>query len=149
MQYLFWWWVAANDSEPCSAILAFVIPLAWIIGVIHFRESCLGRPGWARALFSYHIWGLLLIGGTVGGFAVLVRLVLQYGKRLYAAIPEGDLLAISAIAVLYVPALLSVVPRVYRLARGPLLPLQREVAIRIARDEVRKRLTREQRGLWR
>jgi len=47
------------------------------------------------------------------------------------------------------PAVYFWVRWLYRLATARLIPLQREVAVTIARDRVRRDLLRERRGLFR
>lgn len=151
-QVLFWWllWEGLRWKDPfdrmcagSTALLAFGPIPGWIYNAWRFRSSCLGKPGWGRALIGYHLWGLLLMVTVLGSLPLLLYLCLETPRRAGVSAP-------------YVPTLLSVtivvaaffgiwfwVKWVYRCATAPLMPLQREVAVTLAREEIRKKMMRK------
>ena len=156
LQYLFWAIVTAGFRRPgfpsgdifILAAFAFAPVLLWITGAIRFRASCLGRPGWFGALLWYHLWGFILLVSTIGGVAGFIYVIVRNSTRVLPALPQADLLAFVAGVAACIPIVWWWVPRIYRLATDPLTPLQREVAVKIAREDVRKRLARQQRSLF-
>lgn len=151
LQVFFWMLVFGELSRRrlssvdvvCPGILAFAPVLLWVFSALRFRASCLGRPGWLGALLWYHLWGIILLVSTIGGVGGSIYLVARYSGRILTTLPEGGLLAAVAAVVAFIPILLWWVPRIYRLATDPLSPLQREVAVQIAREHVRKRLAHQ------
>lgn len=130
----------------CAAEMA---PLVWIFSAWRFRASCLRRPGWGAALIAYHWWGLLLIVSCIGGAAGAIYLFGQSVGRIRRLFPAAE--ALVAVVGLSVVAVLIVfwAKWGYRLATARFQQLQREVAVRIARERIRKEMARRQRGLFR
>jgi len=128
---------ALQRGSP-TKVIADVIPLvlgvlgvavvvwAWYAG--QFRSSCQANPKWRSALAHYHTNGLAMLG------------LMLAGPALYAAtarlIPAARILLLVVFLVI---AIRFVVP-LYRRAIRCIQPLQRETAVTIARDRLRRAL---------
>ena len=138
---------SGTEDVCCPGALTLLPVITWFYSVGSFRNSCLGKPGWIGALVMYHVWGLLLIGTTIG-VPVLVFVLLLAQTRRVERLFSG---ALSVTYVVCCGGLVAVfvcwVPWAYRRATAALAPLQREVAVSIAREEIRKKMARERRGL--
>jgi hypothetical protein len=136
------------DAPDASAVFCCLIPTAlalasWLgLALGSFPKSCLDRPGWFGALMIYHFWALLLLGGFIG----LPAMMLIFSGRFFSWL-ELDrievLIAAGVIALaLYILAVIICVPWAYRRATRAMTPLQRDVALTIARTEIQRRLVR-------
>jgi len=109
--------------------------LFWSVPANAFRESCQGNPAWRSALWEYHRISLVVAAPLAS--AILLFGLLPHSQ---ARAMRGWILLIDAMLV--VGALVA-----GRWVRGELKriidPLQRETAIRIARETLLKRMTRE------
>lgn len=137
---------AAASVVYCLSIATALALASWLnLALVVFPKSCLRKPGWFGALMTYHLWALLLVIGVVGLpiFALALSPTLFRGLNLHRTDVQIAIVAGGAIALaLYVVGLVVCVPWAYRRATGAMAPLQREVAITIARTEIRKRLAR-------
>ena len=123
-----------------SVFLAAIAAL-WIGCMFHFRGSCQKKPEWLRAWLVYQGWGLLLLCSVAGPVAILLGLIFWISSRS----PHDPLPAWQQFGMMVLPlaALLSgticgaryICPRV----TGAIRPLQREVAVHIARETLRRR----------
>jgi hypothetical protein len=138
--------VVLPDARDMSAAYCLVTPAAlalasWLyLALVKFPKSCLGNAGWFSALMTYHFWALLLLAGFIGVPAV--GLILSGRFFRWLGLDRADVhIAAGAIALaLYILALITCVPWAYRRATRAMSPLQRDVAITIARREIQKRL---------
>lgn len=131
------------DAEP---IVYLGVPtlgalLTWIVGALRFRSSCLGRPGWLAALLRYQLVALLLVGviGVVFGCAVWAANA-SAGPLGVIDDSLAELLGGLVVFLLVLAAILWGLRPVHRWLRAPMEQLQRQVAVRIARDRIRQEL---------
>lgn len=134
--------VIALESWDPAALSCCGVPFAaavivWFGAMTDFASSCLGKPGWFRALMRYHFYGLVMS-------LVIVIAV--------AAAAFGGVLVVrsSPELVLWMVLLLVLigwlVPRGarwgHRKAKETMEPMQREVAVTLARQRIRRALAR-------
>lgn len=144
------WRLSRGDPlslEPFDLCLipAFITFVAWVLSAIRFRDSCKQNPAWAGVLLRYHLVGfgsVTLVLLVVFPFAWLVSVVTDASP----SAPKPSWLAIASAAAIAggsacVLAMLG--PRLSSLAKGEMEHLQREVAVQIARQTLRKKLMTE------
>lgn len=109
-------------------------PIIWLIAAVRFRESCLARLGWRRALLKYHLYGVVYCGAILGSF---------YGAGFIPSqLWESPLLLggfVIGICILIV--LGGRLAQGY--ARADMLVLQRDVAVDMVREALKARLRRQ------
>jgi uncharacterized membrane protein len=134
-----------NGPEPCCCGLPMLVALVgWVTSVVKFRDSCKNRPGWPRVFLRYHLLGLAAMG-VVFGFVLSAGLAVG---KLIDAIDKSDKAAFLysvCVLILIVGVLVALVvflPRLRCFARGDMDQLQREVAVEIARETLRKNLAK-------
>jgi len=156
LHVVFWslvWTGTATHFElngiVCEALPTLLATAVWYESCRRFRDSCLRKPGWGTALLMYHVYGLAVLVSTIGGVPLLVVQLIRFGDRYISAFPGSELVWLLVALMLGGPAVYFWVRWLYRLATARLIPLQREVAVTIARDRVRRDLLRERRGLFR
>jgi hypothetical protein len=118
------------------AIVPCVIaPWVWRSNAAKFRESCLGRAGWREALWQYHARSIplcLLVAGMVLAASPLHK---TFSWRL-------DSFLDACTPLLYL-GLLPVIGlggrHVHRGLRATLSPLQRDIAVALAKQEAQRR----------
>jgi len=136
------------------AVLLLVISAAvWIAGCYRFRASCLGKPGWKRALRKYHAYGLLIciIICTFLPLVFLIETWVEDGVRTGNRDRDEQIQMILVVVAFATGLVLTVVAAMwgYRRAREDLKPLQREVAVTLARERLRRTLrTRHREGIF-
>lgn len=115
-------------------VLLIVLAAIWLSAALRFRNNCLRREGWRLALAKYHLLALTICAGEIGLIAAVMWADsgTGWGRALIRPTLLIGSLAILAWAVM----------RGYRWAVDSIRPLQREVAVRLARDYLRKRLSR-------
>lgn len=129
----------------CAGAL-FVCGLIWFIYCLSFRKSCLGKVGWSNALLRYHLFGVLTVLVTFGPLFTVITV----GVRL-AFSPSGLSLGViqtligAVLFIAFVWGELVAICWSYAQARLEMEPLQREVAVTLARDVLRKKLFRSKR----
>jgi len=127
-------------SDICLATPVLASILVWSSRVVSFRKSCRARPGWAEVLWVYHVYGLslsLAVGGLLLSPLITHSLISSRAGALRTLIPvlEG-LIALPA-------AFLTIIflgQRAHRRLKEAMEPLQRDVAVTIARGLLRRRL---------
>jgi len=131
------------DAEPivCLGVPTFGALLTWIVGALRFRSSCLGRPGWLAALLRYQLVALLLVGviGVVFGCTVWVVNLSAGSVGVFDNL-AAYLLGVLVAFLLILAVILWGLRPVHRWLRVPMEQLQRQVAVRIARDRIRQEL---------
>jgi len=121
--------------------------IVWTASMVVFRKSCVGKPGWGGVLLHYHLYGLLLcslvVAWAVAGSWLLSEGALPYGgnrmRILEAACGLG----------LWITLILTLFLRLrgfHRRLTEPMRVLQREVAVTVARDAMRRRMVHPRRG---
>jgi hypothetical protein len=132
-----------------TGVPALACVIAWSVGLGRFRSSCLAQRGWGRMLLAYHLWGLLLVTAVVG---VMTLGVWSLSPLTAVSRSLNDRLIFSAamivLCVLIVLAVRAVVRPLHARLTGPMRSLQREVAVTLARDAIRRRLAQQRRGLF-
>jgi hypothetical protein len=126
----------ANTSFCCGGTL-LVPAIVWLGGISEFATSCMGKPGWFRVLMRYHFYGVTMAAIVVAAVAG-IALPLFYNVR-------SDWQFLLIVTILIFAIVLSVPPVsrwAHRRAREGLEPLQREVAVKLARDRIRRQLRR-------
>jgi hypothetical protein len=151
---VFAWFDIVNLLEVTTASKTYclLVPTAlaltsWLyLALVAFPKGCLRKPGWFAALMVYHFWALLLVVGVIVLPILVCILSANFFHRLGVIRVEVKLGAAVIGVALYILALRTCVPWAYRRATKAMTPLQREVAVTIARTEIRKRLARKPRN---
>lgn len=144
----------SRHGPQLGAILCCGLPLVvsivvWILAASVFRTSCMGNPNWVAALRLYHTYGLLLcivIAGLIlagTGNALSVR---SGGPARFGTITDA-IVGLAAIAAA-VAVLVVLGQRAHRRLRAIIEPMQRDVAVKIARQRLRARMGRAPRTGW-
>jgi hypothetical protein len=134
------------DELLCFLIPTAVAVIVWIVCVVGFRKSCRARPGWEGVLWHYHVYALglcVLVGGPL-----LVPLILfgasvdHYNSTLisYFVVALAVALSVSLLVIF------TLGRKAHRKLKAILEPLQREAAVNIAREILRRRIAR--RRVW-
>lgn len=132
----------------CSVMLLVFSPVAWFVSARVFRESCLGRPGWKDALWRYHVYALaiviplLAVVLLIWSLPDLVPVNMRFAFRRKGA---------GLTALMWLPVFALVLiggPWAQRRVRAIIEPLQRDVAVKLAKMELKHRLGRSQ-GVYR
>jgi hypothetical protein len=122
-------------SPPPLWIWVFLISLillaviGWVVGVLIFRSSCMGKVGWVTALASFHLYGTLV---AASGVAAIVAVLWAYAV-LNTSPPHVPILEVGA-SGLVVAASRVAWRWLYGRAKATIAPLQRECAARLARE---------------
>jgi hypothetical protein len=115
-----------------------LVPL-WFHGVTQFSLSCMEKPGWAQVLIEYHIYGV--------GLCVLI--MASFGLSLfYAMRPRGHEVSPFVIVAILVAGFIGVVtlaPQARRRCKAKMDALQREVAVKLAGEYLRRKLSKGRR----
>ena len=155
---VFWYglWTSAlfgfrgADELLWFGVFAAFFSLVWFNRAASFRSSCLGKFGWKAALAKYHFYGLLLSGLICGLIIAGAWVTWCLADRHF----QGELFAlvfVGGTALLCLAIILTVrrtLRGLHRRLTETLHVLQREVAVTIAREESRKRMAREHRGMF-
>ncbi len=139
----------SNQNGPVElwtalGILAFGAVALWIAGLFRFRSSCMRRPGWGNALVLYHLVGLIGIPTTIGSMGAVLYLAFQAFER--GGLLIGIITCIVGLAAAAGALLLFC--GLYRWLKAILEPLQRDVAVEIARRKTRERLVQRHGGMF-
>jgi hypothetical protein len=129
----------SHSYATCGGIAPIICLGVWITSCVRFARYCLHKPGWFDRLLAYHFWALLLavviVGAIAGPCGLLWYLLGRWSYR-YAVIP-AIMLAGGVPIILLIP---RVAKPLHRRLMGTIEPLQREVAVTLIRDLMRRRL---------
>ncbi|GEM_PF-804266 len=119
-------------------VLAFTLGTL-VTTALQFRYSCRKQRGWLTTLLRFH-------AVTLGLIATIVALFLGGGLLAMSRLPRwhgsGFAVVMSLIVLLVVVLIQWVVPPIHRWVKTPMEQLQRDVAVRMARHYLRKRMLR-------
>ncbi|HOB74872.1 MAG TPA: hypothetical protein PKG54_10125 [Phycisphaerae bacterium] len=124
----------------CMGVPMVVAMMIWAISMERFRASCLGKPGWSDALRRYHLYGLGLSALVAG---LLLSPWFLHELEILGRLPAERILrpVITGLSFAGVAVVIGLIgPRVHRRLKEILTPLQREVAVTLARDVLRRKL---------
>ena len=135
----------SSEGILCPTVALSLGLLLWIGGVARFWGSCLGKAGWLAALLRFQAVAVVLIAGIGVTFGAGFKLALAVGWS-----PHGSgktLMLMLMIMVLVIAAVSWLLRPLHRWLKTPMERLQREVAVEIARESVRKQMHREKRWI--
>lgn len=118
-------------------LIAVILTAFWVCFVVRFRYYCMNKPGWPAALIKYHLCGLTLCAAILavpGVGAVLIET-----KHPWLEHPEALPIILCIVGGLGLFVILGGSSAHSRLT-GILEPLQREIAVTLARDGLRQAL---------
>jgi len=131
-------------KEVCAGLtlpVLILVPL-WFHGVSRFSAACMDKPGWSQVLIEYHIYGIALCLAMVVSFGFPLSYVLQDLRRE----PSWPmLLAGLVILVGGFTAVIVLAPLARRRCKTKMDALQREVAVKLAGEYLRRRLSKRRR----
>jgi hypothetical protein len=135
-------------APACLEVFASVGGIVWLIGIFRFRGSCLRRPGWFAVLLRYQLVALALAGLIL----VIFGLSTWYMDDQRWRWNRGPGMSWPCFArILLFGAVVVAITRglrpIHRWLKAPMEQLQREVAVRIARDRIRREMAH--RPSWR
>jgi hypothetical protein len=136
----------ASITIVCPGIPTLGALLTWMVGVFRFRSSCLGRPGWLAVLLRYQFVALMLVIAIAAVFGCALWIVDLSAGPIHAS-SELILYFLGGLAafLLVVLAVLRGLRPVHRWLKAPMEQLQRQVAVKLARERIRKNLRRGRR----
>lgn len=124
----------------CAGLIFVVLVGVWAIGAIRFRASCQHKSGWFAALMKFHAYGLimgvLMVASELSCLWVLWELSSPSTSWVFLVAQ------VLACIMLLVLTWFAVVWG-YRKAKEDVEPLQREVAVTIARNQMRERMAHQ------
>lgn len=140
-------WVYLGNEILISVLSISVLGLAaWTWSAARFRSSCRASPGWFAALLRYHVCGLgltaLVLGVIIGG---VWSLQASTGPARNPSAMVGFLGGLALIAAIVALVIGFVGVRLHRWLKAAMEPLQREVAVTLARERTRRELARGRR----
>jgi len=131
-------WSWRGDTVACCGVplLLVAFPL-WLESARTFRNSCQGKSAWKDALLRYHAYAVPL--------TVLVVLLVGLGTILPGFFPRSIRRYFEPFQALILLIMLVVVTLgghfAHRRVKKIIQPLQREVAVEMAKQVLRDRLT--------
>ncbi|MBU0637398.1 MAG: hypothetical protein KKB50_00920 [Planctomycetes bacterium] len=140
----------AGGEVGCPLTATLIVVGAFAGEVARFRSACQGQPGWLAALVRYQLVAFALIAAVVSVIVVVPAYLLNSGVTRRSATVErlacfSGPLAAGVLGL----GLWRLLPPIYRWVKAPMERLQRDVAVKIARDAVRRRMARRpRRGLF-
>jgi len=123
--------LTANVPVPCALIFFVWTPFAWIVTYVNMKEVYANKPGWRRILLDFHVAMSLFVGWGVA-LAVLVGVL----ESRSAVVPR----LLAVVVVVGCIPLIFLGRWVYGSAKARIEVMQREAAVRIARDALRRDL---------
>ncbi len=124
----------------CGGVTFAAFVSVWAVGAIRFRASCQHKSGWFAALMKFHAYGLIM-GVLMVGSVLFCMWVLSELSR---PTSSGLSLAVKVLACIMLIVLTCfAVKWGNRKAKEDVEPLQREVAVTIARNHLRKRMAHQ------
>ncbi|MCH7721186.1 MAG: hypothetical protein IH988_09405 [Planctomycetes bacterium] len=120
-----------------ALLIATVLSALWVYFVVRFRYYCLKKPGWLGALVKYHLCGLTLCAAIL--VVPCVGAVMTAVQHPWLENPEALPITLCAVAGLGLFVIIGGSSAHSRL-KGILEPLQREIAVTLARDGLRQAL---------
>jgi hypothetical protein len=135
----------AGDTEAAVRLLIAALAGAtvWLFGILRFRSSCLDRPGWLVALVRYQIVALILVALMLAPFWFVPAMTIPHGWPLSRH--DWACVAFTLLFAAVIAGIVWGLRPIHRCVKGPMERLQREVAVKIARDRVRRELHRQRR----
>jgi hypothetical protein len=134
------------EDAQCPFIAACVATVVWIGIVSHFRSSCLGRPGWLAALLRYQFVGVVLACLVLGVFLIATESMIDHRWRWNEYLGDDwPCLALPLMFIAVVAAIVWGLRPVHRWLKAPIEQLQRQVAVKLARDRIRQELRQKRR----
>jgi hypothetical protein len=128
---------SGNVVACCSPVLV-ILGAYWLIGVQEFRSACMSKSGWSQVLFEYHLYGLgLCLMVLVCAGLPLVLIAQTRGPNSSWATVAGVVILIGGFSAVVVLA-----PRARRRCKAKMDVFQRDVAVKLAAEHLRNRLSR-------
>lgn len=131
---------AAGPPLTCLTLLVAALVCSVPFTLLHYRRTCRGRPGWLEALLRFHVGTLVMLAMVLVvpfSLAWLAPFGRRSGTSLAKWMPWLGLAALPLV-VLWV----WVIWRLLRWTKAPMEALQRDVAVEVAREELRRRAGR-------
>lgn len=128
---------AAAPTLPCLTLLVVALVCSVPFTLLHYRRTCRGRPGWLAALLRFHVGTLVMLAMILVAPFSLAWLA-PFGRRSGTSLANWTPwlgLAALPLAVLW----FCVMWRLLRWTKAPMEALQRDVAVEVAREELRRR----------
>ena len=123
-----------GSAHACFVVVSIMAVVGWSLSAVYFQKSCIGKPGCWMALWNYHVYGLvasgLFFGPTVAVLWLFVSVAWLTKPGFVAC--ESAAIAVSWYGVRWA----------YRRATEDMRQLQRDVAVQLARDYLRRRMGR-------
>lgn len=128
------------ELQGLLAVLPGLVSLViWKPHAQEFCASCLGQPGWRRALWLYHLNSVPLCVVVMVMIAASCALPSYAGPSVRRNMDQISIFGLlSTVVVMAVGGAWA-----HRRIRKLLEPLQREVAVRLAREQVRRTLRKQ------
>ncbi len=134
------------ETAACFGVQGTIGGIVWVVGIARFRSSCLGRPGWLAALLRYQLVASVFAGLVLVVFLFATYSMMEQGWRLNRYLgEEWPCIALPLLFAAVIAGIIWGLRPVHRWLKGPMEQLQREVAVKIARDRVRRELHHQRR----
>ena len=139
-----------NYSDPglfiCLGVFGSIALLIWYTGVSSFQDSCLNKPGWKRALWRYHLYGLALALPVALGLPAIARYLNSLRSTTLTGNNVADYVILLGAGLALGAGLIAFIFLVGRWALRQIKPdmerLQREVSVTLAHKRLQQDLRR-------
>ncbi|HVP10167.1 MAG TPA: hypothetical protein VMV94_03155 [Phycisphaerae bacterium] len=135
-----------QDTFCCFGSVLLGMIGAWVAFAMQFRNSCLGKPGWFATLLRFHAYGLVMISAVIGIIWLGTELldIAAPGTK-FGRPPALRLCGLAALGICVLLGSSWIAPRLHARAKGNMEQLQREVAVQLARERLRRKLASDKR----
>jgi hypothetical protein len=135
------------EGPFCYGVWAIVGPFLWLCAMARFAETCQWKSGWGKALARFHLYAFYVFAVVIGAPVVLWPVLVALGNRMGSLSSIGACWVASLVSALVFGVLLRTVgPLLYHQATAGFEPLQRQVAMDLARQAHRTRIARQRRS---
>lgn len=135
---------SGDATVACLWVLVFGLMASVPFTLLHYRRTCRWRPGWLAALLRFHVGALAMLGLLLGLVFGLYACK-DWLERWYVRRSGGESFMLVLLVALLV--LVWLMKPIYRWTKAPMEALQRDVAVEIAREELRRHAARRPGGI--
>jgi len=132
------------EHATCLMLTVLVSLSLFVLFTQQFEFACGEQRGWILAFARYQVVGLVVLAGAIAACAGVTWIVVAW---LYPVATDSACYVLPVALVATIALACWGVPPVHRWLRAPMDKLQRDVAVKIAREESRLRMTHQRR--WR
>ncbi len=127
----------------CPSVLLLVGLVGLLVNTVRFRKSCLAKPGWLGVFVRFGAYGISMLLAVlllvVAGVWSLTKVCTDLRWGVFDWMHWGGLMLVAVVTFFFLRGIRGL----HRRAEGEMETLQREVAVQIARETIRRQLDRQ------